>query len=106
MKTALDRLVASSFGAFAVLTVAACLEVFGDACFQSGLYRSSGAARAGWFVAGVALLGFYGLFVNLPRWDFGRLLGVYVAMFFVVAPVLVGGGMIVAGGLLITFWRA
>jgi small multidrug resistance family-3 protein len=102
-----------------VLTLAACLEVFGDACFQSGLYRASGSTRVGWFLAGVALLGFYGLFVNLPQWDFGRLLGVYVAMFFVVAqvvakvrfgqspttPVLVGGGLIVAGGLLITFWQ-
>jgi small multidrug resistance family-3 protein len=120
MKTALDRVVASPFGAFTVLTLAACLEVFGDACFQSGLYRSSGATRIGWFIAGVALLGFYGLFVNLPQWDFGRLLGVYVAMFFVVAqvvaklrfgqtptlPVLVGGALIVGGGLLITFWQA
>ncbi len=119
MLTVLNRVVASPWGAFTVLTLAACLEVFGDACFQSGLYRASGSTRVGWFLAGVALLGFYGLFVNLPQWDFGRLLGVYVAMFFVVAqvvakvrfgqspttPVLVGGGLIVAGGLLITFWQ-
>jgi small multidrug resistance family-3 protein len=48
------------------------------------------------------------------------LLGVYVALFFVVAqivakvrfqqsptaPILVGGSLIVAGGLVITFWKA
>lgn len=119
MRDALDRLVGSSAGAFAVLTLAACLEVAGDACFQTGLYRAAPPARVLWFAAAVVLLGIYGYAVNLPRWDFGRLLGVYVAMFFVVAqvvarvrfgqaptvPVLAGGTLIVAGGLLITFWQ-
>jgi drug/metabolite transporter superfamily protein YnfA len=119
LKSALNAMVSSPWGAFVVLLIAASLEVFGDAFFQSGLYRSTGSARAGWFVAGVAMLGAYGLFVNLPQWDFGRLLGVYVALFFVVAqvvakvrfgqspstPVMVGGGLIVAGGMVITFWK-
>jgi drug/metabolite transporter (DMT)-like permease len=57
--------------------------------------------------------------VNLPQWDFGKLLGAYVALFFVVAqvvakvrfqqsptaPIWVGGSLIVAGGLVITFWK-
>ncbi len=120
MKTLLNQLVSMPVGAFVVLVLAASLEVFGDACFQSGLYRSTGTQRAMWFVAGVAMLGVYGLFVNLPQWDFGKLLGVYVALFFVVAQVVakvrfqqsptaaiwVGGGMIVAGGMVITFWKA
>jgi small multidrug resistance family-3 protein len=83
------------------------------------LYRSTGTTRTLWFCAGVAILGGYGLFVNLPQWDFGKLLGVYVALFFLVAqivakvrfgqspttPILVGGTLIVGGGLVITFWK-
>lgn len=119
MKDGLNQFVASPMGAFVVLTVAALLEVLGDSFFQSGLYRTSGSHRGMWFALGVAVLGSYGLCVNLPQWEFGRLLGAYVALFFVVAqvvakvrfqqspstPVLVGGGLIVAGGLVITFWR-
>jgi small multidrug resistance family-3 protein len=119
MKSTLNQLVATPACAFFILLIAASLEVFGDACFQSGLYRSSGATRASWFVGGVGILAGYGLFVNLPQWDFGKLLGVYVALFFLVAqivakvrfgqspttPILVGGTLIVAGGLVITFWK-
>jgi small multidrug resistance family-3 protein len=119
MKNVLNQFVSSPIGAFVVLVMAASLEVLGDSFFQSGLYRSSGTNRSLWFVLGVAVLGLYGLFVNLPQWDFGKLLGVYVALFFLVAqivakvrfhqspstPILVGGSLIVAGGLVITFWK-
>jgi len=119
MKSVLNQIVSSPLGAFVVLVVAASLEVLGDSFFQSGLYRSSGAQRAIWFVAGFAVLGLYGWSVNLPQWDFGKLFGAYVALFFVVAqvvakvrfqqsptaPIWVGGGLIVAGGLVITFWK-
>jgi small multidrug resistance family-3 protein len=115
----LNQLVATPVGAFVILAIAAFLEVFGDACFQSGLYKSTGSARIGWFLAGIAVLASYGLFVNIPKWDFGKLLGVYVALFFVVAqivakvrfgqtpttPIYAGGALIVAGGLVITFWK-
>ncbi len=36
-------------------------------------------------VAGFAMLGSYGLVVNLVPWDFSKLLGVYVAAFATVA---------------------
>jgi len=115
----LNRLISSPVGAFGVLSLAAFLEVFGDACFQSGLYRSTGTTRVSWFLAGTVVLASYGVFVNLPQWDFGKLLGVYVALFFVVAqvvakvrfhqsptaPIYAGGALIVAGGLVITFWK-
>jgi hypothetical protein len=119
MKNILSQLVATPAGAFAVLSLAAFLEVSGDACFQSGLYQATGTARGMWFLAGAAVLATYGFFVNLPQWDFGKLLGVYVVLFFVIAqivakvrfhqspttPILVGGAFIVAGGVVMTFWR-
>jgi len=111
--------VTSPLGAFTVLSLAAFLEVSGDACFQSGLYRSTGLERVLWFAIGVLVLGSYGVFVNLPQWDFGKLLGVYVVLFFVIAqivakvrfqqsptaPILAGGALIVLGGAVITFWK-
>ncbi len=119
MTTLFNQLVASPAGAFLLLAIAAVLEVFGDDCFQSAMYQSAGAKRAGWFLAGTLVLVFYSLFVNTPKWDFGKLLGVYVTLFFLIAqiinllvfgvrpdlPVYVGGALIIAGGLVITFWR-
>jgi len=119
MRSFLDAVTANPLGAFAVLLFAAFLEAFGDACFQSGLYRSTGFSRGMFLAGGAAILAFYGLTVNIPRWDFGKLLGVYVVLFFLVAqilarvrfhqtptpPIYVGGSLIVAGGLVIAFWK-
>ncbi|MGA2673939.1 MAG: hypothetical protein ABSE99_11995 [Terracidiphilus sp.] len=116
---ALDRLVSNPVGAFAVLTLAAFLEAHGDSFFQVGLHRSAGVGRVLPFVFGAVILALYGMVVNVPRWDFGKLLGVYVVLFFVMAqvlnkvrfgqwptpPVYVGGGLIVVGGLVIAFWK-
>jgi small multidrug resistance family-3 protein len=98
-----------------ILALAAVLEVGGDALVRWGLK----SGRWIGLVLGAAVLFGYGLSVNLPRWDFGRLMGVYIALFFVVsqavavalfreplkAPTLVGGALIVAGGILITAWK-
>lgn len=64
--------------------------VFGDACFQSAMYQSAmyqsaGLRRAMWFVAGTLVLVFYSLFVNTAKWDFEKLLGVYVVLFLLAA---------------------
>jgi hypothetical protein len=115
----LDRLVANPMGALAVLTLAALLEAWGDSFFQVGFYRSSGLGRATALVAGAAVLAAYGSVVNVPRWDFGKLLGVYVVLFFLMAqllnkvrfgqtptlPIYAGGALIVAGGLVVAFWK-
>lgn len=119
MKEFLNYVVAHRGGALAVLCVAALLETFGDSCFQAGLYRSSGMARAISLAGGALALACYGLAVNTPRWEFGELLGVYVALFFLFAqilaktrfkqpptpPILLGGSLIALGGIIITFWR-
>jgi len=115
----LDRLVSNPLGAFVLLTLAASLEVSGDSFFQVSFYRSSGWGRVTAFALGALVLALYGAVVNVPRWDFGKLLGVYVALFFLVAqivarlrfgqsptlPVYTGGALIVTGGLLIAFWK-
>jgi small multidrug resistance family-3 protein len=115
----LDRLVSNPLGALSVLTLAAFLEAWGDSFFQVSFYRSSGLGRLLAFLAGAAVLAAYGSVVNVPRWDFGKLLGVYVVLFFLMAqilnkvrfgqsptlPIYAGGGLIVAGGLVIAYWK-
>ena len=119
MKNLYGQLVSTPIGVFAVLALAAYLEVQGDACFQSGLYHSTGSRRMLWFVAGALVLVFYSLFLNSSQIDFGKLLGIYVVLFFLVAQLVAkiqfhqsptraiyaGGAFIVAGGLVMTFWK-
>ncbi len=67
--------------AWIVFVAAAVLEVGGDAVIRKGL-------RGGmvWIIiAGFVILGCYGVVVNTVKWDFSRLLGVYVAVFAVVS---------------------
>lgn len=114
-----EQLVESPLGALTFLVVAAFLEAFGDSFFQAGFYRATGWGRLAALVAGAIVLTAYGSIVNLPRWDFGRLIGVYVAVFFLIAqllnkvrfgqspttPIYAGGALIVAGGLVMAFWQ-
>lgn len=99
-----------------LLFLAALLEAGGDALVRTALYTSENTARVGYFVfGGVALFG-YGYVVNRSPWDFGRILGVYIVLFFIVAqltswlvfsqrpatPILVGGAFVIAGGVIMT----
>jgi small multidrug resistance family-3 protein len=102
-----------------LLLVAAILEAGGDAIIRHGLHGSSLWHRIALFVFGGAVLFAYGYAVNAPPWDFGRLLGLYVVFFFVIAQilstfvfgqppsrsVLIGGAMIVGGGVVISLFQ-
>lgn len=103
-----------------LLALAAVLEAGGDALARTALHSHAvPAVRLGLFAAAALVLFTYGVTVNLPPWDFGRLLGVYVSLFFLVAqainffafgmrpglPILAGGALILAGGAVMTFWR-
>ena len=92
---------------------AAILEVGGDALIRKGLRGSSAAFIAG----GCLMLSCYGVAVNIVKWDFSKILGVYVA-FFALISVLIGGVIfredvpvstwlglvfIITGGLIIQF---
>jgi len=99
--------------AWLIFVAAAVLEVGGDAVVRKGLRGHQLAVVA----AGCLALGAYGLVVNLVRWDFSKLLGVYVAVFAVVSILTgrfvfresvppstwLGLAIIVAGGLVIQF---
>jgi small multidrug resistance family-3 protein len=99
-------------GMLTVLVAAAVLEIAGDAAIRHGLVRSAWP----WLIAGSAALVTYGFTVNARRTiDFNRLMGGYIAVFFVVsqaiawaafgerpsAALVVGGALVVAGGLVI-----
>lgn len=117
MRDILNHIVAHRAGALLFLSLAAFLEAYGDSCLQSGLYRATGTSRALAFIGGAASLVAYGLVVNAPRWEFGKLLGVYVVLFFLLAqivarvrfgqtptlPILIGGALIIAGGVVVSF---
>ena len=71
--------------AWLLFVAAALLEVGGDASIRRGL-RGGGPA---FIIAGCVALGCYGLVVNSVKWDFSRLIGVYVG-FFALVSILIG----------------
>jgi drug/metabolite transporter superfamily protein YnfA len=105
----------SKLTAIGILLVAAIFEAGGDALVRVALHQQATALRWLAFLGGAAILFSYGVIVNTPDWDFGRLLGLYVVFFFVIAQVmswvffhhtpststLVGGTLIVIGGIVL-----
>jgi drug/metabolite transporter (DMT)-like permease len=125
-----------------ILLLAAILEVGGDALVRWGLtgpqqvrppqiastgvkgiprtiYSGFKSGKTIGLILGGIVLVSYGLMVNLTKLDFGKLMGIYIVVFFVVSqvvavfffqekikmPLLVGGALIIAGGLVLTFWH-
>jgi|SRR5215510_260743 len=98
------------------LLIAAALEAGGDALMRSGMYGTTSRQRVAFILAGALVLAAYGYTVNALPWDFGRLLGTYIAFFFIVAQLiawiafgqrptvslLVGGTLILAGGYIVS----
>ena len=96
-----------------IFVIAALLEVSGDAIIRKGL-RNSGILL---IVAGFTILGCYGLVVNIVKWDFSKMLGVYVAVFATISilfgllvfkedipmSIWLGLSVIVLGGLIIQY---
>ena len=101
------------------LIVATSLEAVGDAVVRMGIAQNAWLPRCLLFLAGAVLLFGYGLSVNLAPVEFGRVVGLYIAMLFIVwqivnwivfrslpdAPVFVGGVLIIIGGAVVTFWK-
>jgi len=102
-----------TYFAWIIFIAAAILEVGGDAVVRKGL-RGSGLLV---ILMGAAMLGLYGVVVNTVRWDFSRLLGVYVAVFALISVLCgrfvfdenipgstwIGLVVIICGGMIIQF---
>jgi small multidrug resistance family-3 protein len=103
---------------WAFLIAATALEAGGDALVRVGLFERIGGARVAVMALGALSLFGYGVMLNLAPLPFERVVGLYIATLFLVwqvvsffsfrsvpsLPILVGGALIVAGGLLVTFW--
>lgn len=101
------------------LIAATALETVGDAIVRNGIAESAWLSRSALFLAGAALLFGYGFCLNLAPVEFGRVVGLYIATLFVMwqitnlmfygslpsTSVLIGGTLIIAGGLIVTFWE-
>ncbi|MCW3127046.1 MAG: hypothetical protein JWO03_2704 [Bacteroidetes bacterium] len=99
--------------------IATILEVSGDAIVRMAIYNHTGSIRLALMLAGAMLLFGYGFSLNLAPVEFGQVVGLYIATLFIVwqvinfiafrtvpsIPIMAGGSLIVAGGLLITFWK-
>jgi hypothetical protein len=105
--------------AVALLLAATILEVSGDAVVRTAIYNHAGLARLGLFLIGASLLFGYGTLLNLAPLEFGQVVGLYLATLFVVwqvinfvafrtlptLPIILGGLLVIAGGMIITFWK-
>src|ERR1700739_1394378 len=105
--------------AWMFLIGATAFESYGDATVRIGLYDRGGLARAGTMLVGGVMLFLYGLLLNLAPLPFERVVGLYIATLFCVwqivtyitfrtlpsLPILIGGALIVAGGLVVTLWQ-
>lgn len=108
------------FPTIVLLLIATTLEVSGDAIVRSALYNQQGSTQVAFFVLGACSLLGYGTFVNLSPLAFGEIVGLYIATLFIVwqaitfiafrtlptLPIVVGGTLVIAGGLIITFGKS
>ncbi len=108
-----------TLSALGFLLLATTLEVSGDAIVRVAIYNHAGLIRLALMLAGAILLFGYGFSLNLAPLEFRQVVGLYIATLFVVwqvinfiafrtmptFPILIGGALIIAGGLMITFWK-
>jgi small multidrug resistance family-3 protein len=103
-----------------LLVIATLLEAGGDAIVRMGLRSPSPVLKVALLACGGFMLFGYGVFLTTSPVDFGRLIGIYVVVFFFMAqllnavafgvrptaPILVGGLLIAVGGAVISLWKA
>ena len=108
-----------SIPAFVFILIATVLEAAGDAIIRKAMYNYTGATRIAYFLIGASLVIGYGTSLNLAPVEFGKVVGLYISMLFIVwqivnfisfktiptPPILIGGALIVIGGMIITFWK-
>jgi small multidrug resistance family-3 protein len=101
------------------LLIATLFEVSGDAIIRIALYDHGGSMRIAIILVGAALLLGYGCALNFAPLEFGQVVGLYIAILFVVwqiinfivfktlptLPILLGGTLIITGGTIVTFLK-
>jgi small multidrug resistance family-3 protein len=109
------------WNAVAFLVAATALEVSGDAVVRIALRHHDGITliRVVLFAPGAAVVFGYATLLNLAPLEFREVVGLYIAILFVVwqvinfaffrtlpnLPVLTGGVLIVVGGAVVSFWK-
>jgi hypothetical protein len=101
------------------LILATAMEVSGDAIVRIGLANPSVGMKLLCYFGGGALLFGYGYALNSAPIEFEKVVGIYIATLFVMwqligflffrhvptLPILAGGSLIIAGGLVVAFWQ-
>lgn len=104
---------------FLFVLAATIFEAAGDALLRIALHSHAWPVRVGYFLIGAILLTMYGTSLNVAPVEFGKVVGLYVALLYIVfqftnylafkakptLPVLVGGALIVTGGMLVILWQ-
>jgi small multidrug resistance family-3 protein len=104
---------------FLFVLFATIFEATGDAVLRIALHHPSLISRVALFVCGGLLLTLYGTSLNLAPVEFGQVVGIYIAMLFIMFQIsnlvffralpsmatVAGGVLIVVGGLLVGLWR-
>lgn len=104
---------------FLFVLAATVFESVGDAVVRKALVAGTLPTRMVLLLAGFALLAMYGTALNLAPVEFATVVGLYITLLFIMfqvvnyvmfrvtptVPVLIGGALIVAGGLVITFFN-
>ncbi len=104
---------------FLFVLMATIFEATGDAVLRVALHQNNTLARIGLLGIGAIGLTLYGTSLNLAPVEFAQVTGFYIAALFVVfqitnylffravptIPVLAGGSLIVAGGLIVGLWK-
>lgn len=104
---------------FLFVLLATVLEATGDAIIRVSLHEGTLPIRVALYAVGAVLLALYGTSLNLAPVEFAQVTGLYIATLFVVfqitnfvffrvaptPPVMIGGVLIVAGGLIVALWK-
>jgi len=104
---------------FLFVLAATILEATGDAVVRLAIHGNRMPSRILLYCAGVVALTLYGTCLNLAPVEFGEVVGLYIATLFVMFQItnflffrtvpnlqsMVGGALVIAGGLIVAFWK-